>query len=143
MFKRIIAPLALLLALSGTMLAIAPVQPPAAMRAAVSQPMQLVAFSDCHLGHGCIFVDTNGGGAMYDVVFSVVGGNACWNFGTTFNNKMSSSIETIGGWHFKFYDQAGCNGAAWWTQPDDTEANWGSFPFLGHNDLASSFMLIQ
>jgi len=146
MFKRIIAPLAIAaLLVTGAVLAIAPVSPPAGATVTAMPPMELVSFSSCPLGQGCLYVDVNGGGSIQHVIFSQVHG--CVNMNGTLNDAMSSSIETIGsGWHFLFFDRANCveGGSLYspFTQPDDTSADW-SAGFGVHNDLASSFELIR
>lgn len=146
--KRIIAPLVLMLAIAGVTFAIAPVSPPpVSTTIAVAQmpPVELVSFSSCPLGQGCLYVDVNGGGSVQHVIFSQVHG--CVNMIGALNDAMSSSIETIGsGWHFLFFDRANCveGGSPFspFIQPDDTSADWSAGRGV-HNDLASSFELIR
>jgi len=114
-FKRIIAPLALVLAIAGATLAIAPVSPPAvSTTTAVAQmpPVELVSFSSCPAFHACMFDGTNGSGAMLDLPFST-SYPGCHNLSGTWNDRASSLIVGYGsGAYMRFWLDSDCHQSA-------------------------------
>ena len=103
------------------------------------------SFSDCTLGHGCVYVDINGGWPKLDIVWSVYYQNSkCWNFSSQFRNTISSMIETFGNggtthYTFQFFNFQNCDGQGW-TMKDDSSIN---FPGTGSNDNIESFRIVQ
>jgi hypothetical protein len=97
MLKRIIAPLALLLALVGVGVFIAPVTPASA------------SFSQCPAGHACMFDGANFTGSMLDLPFST-SYPGCHNLSGTWNDRASSLIVQYGSGAFmRFWLNPDCN----------------------------------
>lgn len=105
------------------------------------------AFGGCTNGHGCAYVNVNGGGAVYDMVFSVVG-TSCHNMPAGFVATVSSTEIKFGsGYGVLWYDAVNCDtGADGLVQPHLTDANMTDFyrvyPIQSWNDAIRSFQLV-
>lgn len=104
------------------------------------------AFGGCTNGHGCAYINTNGGGSVFDMVFSVLGANTCHNTSTAFTNTISSTEILFGsGYGVRWYHSRDCAGDVL-QQPHLTDANMTDFyilyPVTSWNDEIESFEIV-
>lgn len=105
------------------------------------------SFGTCTSGQGCAYIDANGGGSVYHMVFSTLGANTCHNLPAAFGDAVSSTELLFGsGYGVVWFLNPNCSGDQL-AQPHLTDANMNDFcylcPTFRWNDAASSFEIVK
>ncbi len=116
---------------------------------AVAAPAQ-ATFTQCPSGTGCVWLEPNGFGNPLVLSVGANGVNTCHNFSGTYNNVISSVLDSYGSYaghklDLQMYSTSNCStsGAVLlWVPPADFgQWSFDVSPYTFYNNVMSSFMI--